>query len=63
MNFQIKNILEDIKTGARKADIAQTANNLNLEGGLGYGQSILDPRFKKAVAKAAPILPVPMATF
>lgn len=50
MNFQIKNILEDIKTGARKADIAQATNQLNLEGGLGYGQSILDPRFKKAVA-------------
>lgn len=47
MNFQIKNILEDIKTGARKADIAQTKTGT---GGLGYGQSILDPRFKQEMA-------------
>lgn len=47
MNFQIKNILEDIKTGVRKADVAQAQTKT---GGLGYGQSILDPRFKQAVA-------------
>lgn len=48
MNFQIKNILEDIKTGVRKADAAQMQSKT---GGLGYGQSILDPRFKQAVAQ------------
>jgi hypothetical protein len=47
MNFQIKNILEDLKTGVRKADVAQAQTKT---GGLGYGQSILDPRFKQAVA-------------
>lgn len=46
MNFQIKNILEDIKTGVRKADIAQRTSET---GGLGYGQSILDPNFRQAV--------------
>jgi hypothetical protein len=45
MNYQIKNILkniesgvEGVKTGVKKADIAQTASET---GGLGYGQSIL----------------------
>lgn len=47
MNFQIKNIIEDIKTGAKKADVAQSMSKTT---GLGYGQSILDPRFKRAVA-------------
>jgi hypothetical protein len=47
MNFQIKNVLEGIKTGVRKADIAQSQTGTS---GLGYGQSILDPRFKQAVA-------------
>lgn len=47
MNFQIKNILEDIKTGVRKADAAQRTTGTS---GLGYGQSILDPRFKKDIA-------------
>ena len=47
MNFQIKNILDDLKTGVRKADVLQAKTGT---GGLGYGQSILDPRFKQAVA-------------
>lgn len=47
MNFQIKNILEDIKTGVRKADVAQRTTGTS---GLGYGQSILDPRFKREMA-------------
>jgi hypothetical protein len=47
MNFQIKNILQDIKTGVRKADAAQAKTGTS---GLGYGQSILDPRFKKEIA-------------
>jgi len=47
MNFQIKDILEDIKTGVRKADDAQRTTGTI---GLGYGQSILDPRFKKDIA-------------
>lgn len=53
MNFQIKNIIqnietgiEGIKTGVKKADIAQRTSET---GGLGYGQSILDPRFRQAV--------------
>jgi hypothetical protein len=57
MNFQIKNILnkieggvQNLKKGVRVADEIQRANQLNAEGGLGYGQSILDPRFKKEVA-------------
>jgi hypothetical protein len=48
MNFQLKNILQDIKTGVRKADAAQRTSATT---GLGYGQSILDPRFKQEVAK------------
>lgn len=57
MNYQIKNILQDIKTGVKKADIAQRTSET---GGLGYGQSILDPGFRQAVgnlgvsAKATP---------
>jgi hypothetical protein len=47
MNFQIKNILQDLKTGVRKADVVQAKTGT---GGLGYGQSILDPRFKQAIA-------------
>lgn len=47
MNFQIKNVLEDIKTGVRKADVAQRATETS---GLGYGRSILDPRFRKDIA-------------
>ena len=46
MNFQIKNILQDIKTGAKKADVAQQRS---ATGGLGYGQSILDPRFRQQI--------------
>jgi len=46
MNFQIKNILQDIKTGVKKADIAQQRS---ATGGLGYGQSILDPRFRQQI--------------
>lgn len=48
MNFQIKDIIRDIKTGVRKADEAQRRSGTT---GLGYGQSILDPRFKTDVAK------------
>lgn len=48
MNFQIKNILEDIKTGVKKADIDQ---GRSATGGLGYGQSILDPRFRQEIGK------------
>jgi len=48
MNYQIKNILQDIKTGVKKADIAQTTSET---GGLGYGQSILDPRFRQEVGR------------
>jgi len=48
MNFQIKDILQDIKTGVRKADEAQRRSGTT---GLGYGQSILDPRFKQEIAK------------
>jgi hypothetical protein len=47
MNFQIKDILQDIKTGVRKADAAQRTTGTS---GLGYGQSILDPRFKQDIA-------------
>ncbi len=43
-------VLKDIREGARTADVVQRKNQLNLEGGLGYGQSILDPRFKKEIA-------------
>jgi hypothetical protein len=43
--------LQNLKTGVRKADIAQRESNLNIEGGLGYGQSILDPRFKREMQK------------
>lgn len=59
MNFQIKDILqklegtyEGVKKGVRIADVAQRKNDLNIEGGLGYGQSILDPRFKQEIAAA-----------
>lgn len=48
MNSQIRTILQDIKTGVKKADIAQTTSET---GGLGYGQSILDPRFRQEVAR------------
>ena len=55
MNYQIKNILkniesgvEGVKTGVKKADIAQTTSET---GGLGYGQSILDPRFRQEVGR------------
>jgi hypothetical protein len=47
MNFQIKNILQDIKTGVRKADAAQAKTGTS---GLGYGQSVLDPRFKQEMS-------------
>lgn len=57
MNFQIKDVLkqlgtvaEDVKTGVRIADTVQRANKINREAGIRYGQSILDPRFKRAVA-------------
>jgi hypothetical protein len=48
MNFQIKNIIQDLKTGARTADKIQAQTQTY---GLGYGQSILDPRFKAGIAK------------
>jgi hypothetical protein len=59
MNPQLKNIIQnvkagvqDFKTGVRTADEVQRASQSNIEGGLGYGQSILDPRFKQGVAEA-----------
>ena len=49
MNYQIKDILGQIKQtakglkqGVRIADDVQRASGANIEGGLGYGQSILD---------------------
>lgn len=70
---QLKSIWEDIKLGARKADVVQAgqkgiysksagataAGGVNtaykpgassVGSGLGYGQSVLDPRFKKELA-------------
>lgn len=59
MNYQIKDILgqikqtaKDVRKGVRIADEIQRGSNLNIEGGLGYGQSVLDPRFKQGVAMA-----------
>jgi len=48
MNFQIKNIIQDLKTGVRTADKIQRQTQTY---GLGYGQSVLDPRFKQGIAK------------
>jgi len=47
----IGNVVEDVKTGVRVADRVQRINKLNREGGLGYGQSILDPRFQQDIAR------------
>lgn len=44
MQLNFSNIIEDVKTGIRKADVAQRISGT---AGLGYGQSILDPRFKQ----------------
>ena len=60
MNFQIKDIIQDIKTGARKADVVQQ-NVQKL--GESYGQSVFDPRFKKGVAAAGVTLKETPAQF
>lgn len=41
------NILKDVKRGFKKADIAQQRM---IREGVGYGESVLDPRFKKEIA-------------
>jgi hypothetical protein len=38
---KIKGTYEGVKRGVRIADVAQRKSNLNIQGGLGYGQSIL----------------------
>jgi hypothetical protein len=47
----IKSIYQDLKKGVRIADEVQRKTAANIEGGLGYGQSIFDPRFKKSLLK------------
>jgi hypothetical protein len=47
----IKGIYQDIKKGVRIADQVQRKTASNIEGGLGYGQSIFDPRFKESLLK------------
>lgn len=70
MNYQIKDILGQIKQtakglkqGVRIADDVQRASGANIEGGLGYGQSILDPRFKQGIGQAGVTLKQTPAQF
>jgi hypothetical protein len=70
MNYQIKDILGQIKQtakglkqGVRIADDVQRASGANIEGGLGYGQSILDSRFKQGIGQAGVTLKQTPAQF
>ena len=51
MKLDIKGLYQDIKKGVRIADEVQRKTASNIEGGLGYGQSIFDPRFKESLLK------------
>jgi hypothetical protein len=51
MKLDIKGIYQNIKKGVRIADEVQRKTAANIEGGLGYGQSIFDPRFKESLLK------------
>jgi len=46
---KISSILDDIKKGVRTADVVQRKSKT---AGLGYGQSILDPRFRAGINQA-----------
>lgn len=45
---KLNQFLQDFKTGVRKADVTQRATETS---GLGYGQSILDPRFQQDIRR------------
>jgi len=51
MKPDIKGIYQNIKKGVRIADEVQRKTAANIEGGLGYGQSIFDPRFRQELSK------------
>ena len=45
---ELVNISKSLQQGAVKADEVMKTSGVK---GLGYGQSILDPRFKKSIAR------------
>ena len=51
MKLDIKGLYQDIKKGVKIADEVQRKTATNIQGGLGYGQSIFDPRFKESLLK------------
>ena len=51
MKLDIKGLYQDIKKGVRIADEVQRKTATNIQGGLGYGQSVFDPRFKESLLK------------
>ena len=51
MKLNIKGLYQDLKKGVKIADEVQRKTAANIEGGLGYGQSIFDPRFKESLLK------------
>ena len=51
MKLDIKGLYQDLKKGVRIADEVQRKTATNIQGGLGYGQSVFDPRFKESLLK------------
>ena len=51
MKLDIKGLYQDLKKGVKIADQVQRKTATNIQGGLGYGQSVFDPRFKESLLK------------
>jgi hypothetical protein len=51
MKLDIKGLYQDLKKGVKIADEVQRKTATNIPGGLGYGQSVFDPRFKESLLK------------
>jgi hypothetical protein len=51
MKLDIKGLYQDLKKGVKIADEVQRKTATNIQGGLGYGQSVFDPRFKESLLK------------
>jgi hypothetical protein len=51
MKLNIKGLYQDLKKGVKIADEVQRKTATNIQGGLGYGQSVFDPRFKESLLK------------
>ena len=51
MKLDMKGLYQDLKKGVKIADEVQRKTATNIQGGLGYGQSVFDPRFKESLLK------------